>query len=252
MATLPVPEGLPRLLAHYSGRPQKPVRFRPSTWIRTLADVPAEQGIVQVLDEDRWALADPSEGKPGDRLIDRSQLNEVAAKTSLADDRELLTLFLLVQVWGAGTSGGRTLRHTRTAFGNPEALLQSLRTTARKLRAADTDTSPLETAYKEWNVGGVGRSFFTKWFAYAGRVDGRAWQPLILDDRVFATLNNTLGAKTSAMAASSNRARRYRAYVEHLHAWAAELATEPTTADVDAERLEWVLFRHNGEAPIAK
>lgn len=252
MDTLPIPEGLPRLLAHYSGRVQEPVRFRPSTWIRTLGDVPAARGIVQVLDEDRWALASSSKSKLGDRLIDRHQLSEVAAKTSLADDRELLTLFLLVQVWGTGTSGNRTLRHTRTAFGDPAALLRSLRSTAGKLRAAETDTSPLETAYREWNVGGVGRSFFTKWFAFVGRVEGRAWQPLILDDRVFATLNETLDVKTSAMAASSNRARRYRAYVEHMHAWTAELATEPTTADVDAERLEWVLFRHNGEAPIAK
>jgi hypothetical protein len=108
MATLPIPPGLPGLLAHYRDESQQPVRFRPSTWIRTLAAVPAAQGIVQVLDEDRWALASTSKRRPGDRLIDRSQLNEVAAKTSLADDRGLRTLFLLVQVWGAGTSGGRT------------------------------------------------------------------------------------------------------------------------------------------------
>jgi len=252
MATMPIPEGLPSLLAHYRDKSQAPVRFRPSTWIRTLADVPAAQGVVQVLDEDRWALADPSGGKPGDRLIDRHQLQGAAAETSLADDRELLSLFLLVQAWGAGTSGNRTLHHTRTAFGNPDALLPSLRTTAGTLRGADADISPLETAYSAWNSRGVGRSFFTKWFANAGRVDGRPWQPLILDDRVFATLNKTLDTSTRDMAGSSNRARRYRAYVEHMHAWAAELATETPTADVEAERLEWVLFRHNGKPPMAK
>jgi hypothetical protein len=71
------------------------------------------------------------------------------------------------------------------------------------LRAADGDTSPLETAHAAWKVRGVGRSFFTKWFAFAGRVDGRVWQPLILDDRVSATLNRTLDISTLALAVAS-------------------------------------------------
>jgi hypothetical protein len=59
-------------------------------------------------------------------------------------------------------------------------------------------------------------------------------------------------AHHSAGRHSSNRSSRYRAYVDHLHAWAADPAAEATTVGVDAERLEWVLFRHNGKAPIEK
>jgi hypothetical protein len=91
----------------------------------------------------------------------------------------------------------------------------------------------------------VRQAFFTKWFAFAGRVPNRAWQPLILDSRVYATLNDTLMISTTSLAGSRNKAARYRAYVGALHAWARDLSADGRT--VTAERLEWVLFEHNGK-----
>lgn len=72
------------------------------------------------------------------------------------------------------------------------------------------------------------------------------WQPLILDSRVYATLNQTLGVDTRSMAGARFRKARYRAYVETIHLWSEDLSR--AGVDIDAERLEWVLFRHNGRA----
>jgi hypothetical protein len=158
--------------------------------------------------------------------------------TDLADDTALLRAFLLVQAWGAGVTGTRTIRHTATAFAHRERLVDALRTSAERLRHAD-ETAELAEAYERWRCPGVGPSFFTKWFAYAGRRDGRDWQPLILDDRVYRALNRTLDVRLVDLAGSRSRADRYRAYVEAVHAWARGLG-------IAAERLEWVLFRDNG------
>jgi len=116
----------------------------------------------------------------------------------------------------------------------------ALRTSAERLRDADS-TVALAEAYAGWRCPGVGPSFFTKWFAYAGRHAGRDWQPLILDDRVYRALNTTLEVRLVDLAGSRSRAARYRAYVEAVHAWSRAL-------DVPAERVEWVLFRDNGSA----
>jgi hypothetical protein len=91
----------------------------------------------------------------------------------------------------------------------------------------------------------VGQSFFTKRFGYAGFAPERVWNPLILDSRVLATLNQTLQISTRTMADDRRWAARYASYVEHLYRWADEL----TTADhpVDGERLEWIMFEHNGK-----
>lgn len=92
---------------------------------------------------------------------------------------------------------------------------------------------------------GVGQAFFTKWFSFAGHTPTRIWQPLILDSRVYATLNDTLKITTTAMVGSRNRAARYVAYVDHLHQW-ADFPTAEQQAN-SAERLEWIFFAHNGQ-----
>ena len=104
----------------------------------------------------------------------------------------------------------------------------------------------LASAYNEFDVAGVDRSLFTKWFAFAGVVADRPWQPLILDDRVTKTLNDTLDVTTRAMAGVRDRGERYAAYVAHLHSWSVQLteAGQPCSA----ERLEWLMFKHQGKA----
>jgi len=98
-----------------------------------------------------------------------------------------------------------------------------------------------------WSLRGVGQSPASRWWACAGYVAGRTWQPLILDDRVYATLNRTLMiGGTTRLASSRRRADRYRAYVEAIHRWAVELRLEGR--DADAERIAFVLGRHDGGA----
>jgi hypothetical protein len=117
---------------------------------------------------------------------------------------------------------------------------------AHALRGANTlGDGAIEHAHATFRLPGVRQAFFTKWFAFAGRVPNRAWQPLILDSRVYATLNDTLMISTTSLAGSRNKAARYRAYVEAMHAWARDLSADGRT--VTAERLEWVLFEHNGK-----
>lgn len=78
--------------------------------------------------------------------------------------------------------------------------------------------------------GRVGVANRARWVGLAGGWVG--W--------VFAILNTTLERRTVDLAGSHLRARRYRAYVEAIHQWSAELG-------VEAGYLEWVLFRHNGK-----
>lgn len=231
-----VPPALAGLVDAHVTEPQKPVLIRPRSWRSALLDV--EQSVLAVLDDD--AVSRPSQSTAGDRLVDREGVHGLLDRTDLADEVSLLRGFLAVQAWGAGVTGTRTLRHTARAFAHREQLLSALRTSAERLRDAN-GTGVLAEAYDGWRCPGVGPSFFTKWFAYAGRRAGRDWQPLILDDRVYRPLKTTLDVRLVDLAGSRSRAARYRAYVETVHEWARTLG-------VPAERLEWVLFRDNGRA----
>jgi hypothetical protein len=97
------------------------------------------------------------------------------------------------------------------------------------------------TTTRQFSLPGVGEAFFTKWFAFAGLTPERAWQPLILDSRVRATLHDTLDVWLNQLADKRRDPERYGAYVTALHIWAAALPESTTAA-----RLEWILFRHNG------
>lgn len=111
--------------------------------------------------------------------------------------------------------------------------------------AASLADGSLEQAQHDFHLAGVGQPFFTKWFTFAGHVPDRAWQPLILDSRVLATLYSTLGVTTVAMAGTRFRKARYRAYVETMHSWSQDLTQ--LGMDTKPERLEWVLFEHKGK-----
>lgn len=233
---------LRRLVQDYAEREQLPVRFHPQAWRAALDGVRLPAGVLGVLEESGTTWASTDVRFRGDRLTDRAALGEVADAALPDDEPSLLRTFLLVQVWGAGTSGTPMLRHTRAALDDRSRLVRSLATTTRMLREADEEVS-LAAAYAAWRCNGVGRSFLTRNLAVLGRREGRPWQPLILDDRVLTTLNRSLEVTTLHLAASRRWADRYRAYVTATHAWARELG-------VSAERLEWMLFRHNGR-PLA-
>lgn len=108
-----------------------------------------------------------------------------------------------------------------------------LRTTREAVRGGD-----LSGAYRQFVVKGVGRSFFTKWFA---AVDDRetTWdRALILDDRVFRSLN-ALGWSSWEAAGTPHWPTRYATYVNAMHGWASSLGVTP-------DWLEWLLFHLNG------
>ncbi|MEV3998807.1 hypothetical protein AB0K62_24530 [Streptomyces halstedii] len=217
-------EQLRRLVEAHAGRGQEGVRFRPETWRPWLEP----HGAAHVLDAG-WERAT---GPGADRLIDRDGLTAVRARAG--DDRDgLRDLFVAVMIWGSGTTNGRGPRHTAAALSDPR-LPAVLRATRDSVREGD-----LGLAYSQFTVRGVGRSFFTKWFA---AVDDRASEcdrALILDDRVFRSLN-ALGWSSREAAGTRRRPTRYATYVSTMHGWARELGTT-------ADRLEWILFAVNGQ-----
>lgn len=147
------------------------------------------------------------------------------------DTDGLRELFTAVMIWGSGTTNGRGPRNTEKALSDAQ-LSPTLLRTYGMVRAGD-----LVGAYRSFRIAGVGFPFFTKWFAAVD--DGSAGdRALILDSRVFATLNE-LGWMSWQSAGTPNRAMRYAVYVHQMNLWARAL-------DVDPPWLEWLLFKLNG------
>jgi hypothetical protein len=229
------PPGLRQLVQAYESRDPGPVRYRPSSW-------PAGATSAWLQDESR-GVRTADRGEPGDRLIDADSLRRVCSGLDpKSSDAELLAAFGLVMAWGSGTSALRSYRNLAAATQDAR-LIPSLRETLNLCRG--DDTTSLRRAYERWQVAGVRRSYFTKWFSFAGRRQNRNWQPLILDDRVLNTLSRSLGVTTRKLAGSPRWGQRYVAYVEALHAWATHVGSGTTP-----ERLEWVMFCHNGSTDL--
>lgn len=237
----PTPPRLRDLVALYDGDASDgEVRFRPSTWESMLGSAPAAMLALRALRDD--PATHDSVHVVGDRVVIRAHLEAELDALDVDEesaDEALLRAFLLVQAWGIGLSGGgRAIANTRRAFEHRDHLVASLRRTAQTLRSSG-DEVLLVTAHNQWAAEGVRQSFFTKWFAFAGRRAGRAWQPLILDRRVYATLNQTIEVDTQELAGIDDWAQAYRTYVIAMHQWADQLK-------MSAARLEWVLFEHAG------
>ena len=123
----------------------------------------------------------------------------------VGDDPDgLHDLFVAVMIRGAGTSNGRGPRYTSAALSDAR-LPHVLKTTQSAVRAGE-----LSRAYEQFTLRGVRRSCFTKWFA---AVDDRADEcerALILDDRVFRSLN-ALGWSSKEAAGTRRWPTRYGA-----------------------------------------
>ncbi|MFB0617338.1 hypothetical protein [Streptomyces sp. AGS-58] len=217
-------EQLRELVVRYGDCEQKPVRFRPGTWRSRLEPHGAEH----VLDIGVEAESRPS----GDRLISRGDLARLRDRVGDDDPDGLRDLFVAVMIWGSGTANGRGPRYTEAALCDPR-LPSVLRTTRATVRRGD-----LSRAYRQFVIKGVGRSFFTKWFAAVDDRDATCERALILDDRVFRSLN-ALGWSSWQVAGTHHWPTRYATYVSSMHGWAASLG-------VPADRLEWLLFHLNG------
>ncbi|CAM5737229.1 hypothetical protein SHIRM173S_13168 [Streptomyces hirsutus] len=175
-------------------------------------------------------------GSPsGDRLLSRADLAELRQATGDSPDG-LRDLFVAVMIWGSGTSNGRGPRYTAAALSDTR-LPHVLTTTRNAVRSGE-----LREAYVQFAVRGVGRSFFTKWFAAVDDREATCERALILDDRVFRSLN-ALGWSSKEAADSRRWSARYVTYVIAMHSWARPLG-------VTAAWLEWLMFHLNGQVDI--
>jgi hypothetical protein len=148
-----------------------------------------------------------------------------------SDPAGLRRLFVAVMIWGSGTTNGRGPRYTAAALSD-QRLAGVLSCTAALVRSGD-----LASAYTEFGIRGIGRPFFTKWFAAVD--DGSAGErALILDSRVLQTLN-ALGWVSHKAAGTKNWPVRYVTYVRAMHSWAEVLDVEPSW-------LEWLMFDLKG------
>ncbi|MFD2025069.1 hypothetical protein [Promicromonospora aerolata] len=209
--------------------------FNPDRWVHELQDVLTEDFIRLALESDDTTTLVGL----GQRSVTRHTINWLADSTDLTDDDQVLSLWLLVLAWGNGKQSRWGFQNAAKSLAQPGALLDNLRQTSAILRAA-ANTSELATAYRAWRPGlSVGESFFSKWFTFAGRQDGRNWQPLILDENIWNTLNQTLELTVSELAGSRQPAAKYQAYVEAVHEWAGSPSR--------AQWIEWVLFSRDGK-----
>ncbi|MGW7510665.1 8-oxoguanine DNA glycosylase OGG fold protein [Streptomyces massasporeus] len=216
-------EQLQKLVVRYGDCDQEPVRFRPGTWLSRLE----AHGAAHVLDIGIKSAS----GASSDRLISRGDL--ALLRDRVGDDPDgLRDLFVAVMIWGSGTTNGRGPRYTDAALSDPR-MPTILRTTREAVRDGD-----LSGAYRKFVLKGVGRSFFTKWFAAVDDRKAACYRALILDDRVFRSLN-ALGWSSWKAAGTHHWPTRYATYVSAMHGWASSMG-------VTAGWLEWLLFHLNG------
>ena len=236
MTRYPAPPALTRLLGLWDDQEQRPVTFDPHRWASKLQSVLSEDVVRLALENDDTTTL----VGPGRRSVTRQTINRLADAVDLTDDDQILSLWLLVLAWGNGTQTQWGYQNAANALVRSDVLLDNLRQTAAILRTAE-DTDGLAAAYSAWRQGFyVSESFFSKWFAFAGRQVGRSWQPLILDENVWKTLDDTLGLTVTDMAGSEKPAAKYQTYVEAVHEWAG-------TPD-RAQQIEWVLFSQKGRS----
>lgn len=242
-----LPAALPALVDKYRDAQPRPVRFRPPNWTAVLHRVDPWLDITALLRSRVYTT--PLDGsKAKDRTVTFAAVRAACRAMDIGSDREVLQAFVLTMAWASAGAVNPTLRATARALADPDRAHRILGDSVRRLRSAEAlHDGVLEANHRAWTLRGVGQSLASRWWAAAGQVAGRGWQPLVLDDRVYATLNRTLQiGGTARLAGSRSRAVRYRAYVDAVHRWAVELRLEGREAD--AERIAFVLERHDSGA----
>jgi|GEM_PF-1628972 hypothetical protein len=183
--------------------PRKSVTIYPATWVKWIRpeDTP---GV-------RWF--DPTQPKV---TIERQDLVTLAGAIDTDDPVALRGLFAATMMWGSGPWNGRGPRYTAQALAD-----HRLADTLRDTRYSVLHNEP-EDAYARFKVNGIGPSFFTKWFWAAGLGSRLEVKPLVLDERVWASLSALGWNSVVAAGGSRLRKRRYRAYLDTCALWAAD------------------------------
>ncbi|RIS81919.1 hypothetical protein D2E44_14875 [Mycobacteroides abscessus] len=237
-----IPVLLPALAERYSSSTPSAVRFRLPSWKAALSEVSGEP--TRLLSDPSVTTDSTADTRRAvsDRVVTRDAVINACSAMDLTADNAVIAAFVLVMAWGSGTSNSRSLRNTRKALVDVSAAASVLRESAAALRAAEQITDPvIADTHRQFVLPGIGEAFFTKWFAFAGYVHGRQWQPLILDSRVRRTLHDTLDTWLNRLTDVHRDPERYVAYLTAMHRWAAKLP-QPITAT----QLEWIMFAHNG------
>ena len=151
-------------------------------------------------------------------FISRNDLKDAAVSAfKLNDLSELPRLFVKTMMWGSGTTNGRGPRYTASALRRSDI--------AQLMKKIYNDLADgrIEDAYRiHKKIPGVGPSFHTKLLWVIGSaIENKALTPLILDDRVWASLKR-IGWNSRRSAGSRDRGKRYRAYLNACDFWAKE------------------------------
>jgi hypothetical protein len=181
----------------------KRVTIYPATWARWIRPEDTK-GL-------RWF--DPTQQQVA---VERRDLVALARAVDTEDPITIRRLFVATMMWGSGPWNGRGPRYTAQALSDPR-----LADTLRDTRHSILRNSP-EDAYARFKVKGVGPSFFTKWFWAAGLASNLRITPLVLDERVWASLGALSWNSVDAAGGSRLRKRRYRAYLDTCALWAAD------------------------------
>jgi len=209
---------------------QEPVRFVPDTWRRYLT----ENQRTEVVADLEHVLASISDG-----MIKRSHIKTMARDAAKDDVSALRRLFVATMIWGRGKSNGRMMPGFAKALSDTR-IDSALVDSCEAFSAAE--------AYRMWRsagVNGLGEAFFTKWLWAVSTRRNAQYLALVLDARVWRTLNQPIsdgGLGWSSLVAADSRYRhlRYQAYVDACCSWADALSC-------DAEDVEWALFEVKGD-----
>jgi hypothetical protein len=231
----------------------RPTHLNPSTWRRWFVDGgrPWNRGRLGPATGDDLLLAElasatvagfPRAAGRGFHVVMRADLVALAriAAGGVHDDR--VRLMVATMVWGAGKEDGRRPRLTAKGLRD--------RKLARVLEdsAANVGAGRLRDA---WNscvpLDGWGEAYFTKWLWAVGLgCQKLPITPLIYDDRVKWAL--ALVALNIRGGYRHGDAGDYEDYISLLHDVAGDLR-DGGFAQVNAEKLEWLLFDRHKSHP---
>lgn len=137
-------------------------------------------------------------------------------------------------MWGVGDGDGRGA--WRIAEGlRTDGTLDTIVASAGLVREGDTVAAYQRLSRVPGHLDKVGESFFTKWLWIASTGFDVSPRPLILDEQVMKSLLALQWREDVR-----GYAKRYLAYLEQAHQWAASLGVDP-------EAIERALFEAGGE-----
>jgi hypothetical protein len=211
-----------QLTTRFPPLPDRSVKIYPLTWRPWLRDCEPAAEVLSTVGGDAARTE-----------ISRTNLVNYAKNAKSGDPDNLVRLFVATMMWGSGTTNGRGPRNTSLALRDPR-LADTLGLTQELVLAGNP-----EGAYAAFRVDGLGPSFFTKWLWAVALGTKITPTPLILDERVWASLG-ALGWSSLEAAGSRRRALRYRAYLETMADWArADLPGITSPEDLEEVLFQW-------------